>query len=124
VNAATVLSVGSLGPESIDVPGAITSTKVHVRLAGVGSGLAAPSRARTLNVRSPWARSTISCGESHDAKSPSSRAHSNARSTSGVRSSLPVNWKMTTGEPFRSDGPAVIAVSGGVVSGGCKISQS
>ena len=50
---ATVPSVSSSGPISIDVSGELTSTYVHVRVAGVGSTLPISSMARTCTVCRP-----------------------------------------------------------------------
>src|SRR5918998_2111337 len=57
---ATVPSVSSSGPMSIDVSGELMSTYVNVRVAGVGSTLPISSMARTCTVCRPYAPSSRS----------------------------------------------------------------
>src|SRR5688572_7121296 len=57
VNVAKVSNVLSLGPVRISVSGPVTSMKLHVRVAGVGSTLPATSIARTASVWSPGSSS-------------------------------------------------------------------
>src|SRR3954452_2454009 len=70
-----------LGPDEIDVSGAVVSSGVvsivHVRVAGEASVLPAPSVARTLNVCEPSARPEYALGEVHAAYAPPSMRHSN-----------------------------------------------
>src|ERR687896_45304 len=125
---ATVPSVSSSGPMSIDVSGELMSTYIHERVAGVGSTLPISSMARTCTVCRPYApsSSSISYGtpgvpgvlrtdEHEPTRMPSSR-HSYSRSMSRVWSSSPVNssWMTELAEAF--GGPLTVCVSGGVVS--------
>ena len=64
-NVASVELVGSNGPASIEVSGAVVST-VHVRVSGDWSVLPRASVARTENVCSPSARELYVCGEEQD----------------------------------------------------------
>src|SRR3954471_9451804 len=70
-----------LGPDEIDVSGAVVSTgvvtTVHVRVAGEASVLPAPSVARTSNVWEPSARPEYALGDVHAAYAPPSMRHSN-----------------------------------------------
>src|SRR3954451_25429571 len=70
-----------LGPEVIDVSGAVVSagvvSTVHVRVAGEASVLPAPSVARTSNLCDPSARPLYAFGDVHAAHAPPSRRHWN-----------------------------------------------
>ena len=116
VNVAVVASVGEAGPVSIDVSGATASIAVHVRVAGVASTLRAASIACTANVCSPSARSWISTGDEHDSNGPPSSEHSKSRSAASVVSSVPPNSITTSTDAMIPEGPAVMTVSGAVMS--------
>src|SRR5918999_6588203 len=133
---ATVPSVSSSGPISIDVSGEFTSTYIHERVAGVGSTLPISSIARTCTVCRPYApsSSSISYGtpgadgvlrmdEHEPTRMPSSR-HSYSSSMSSVWSSSPVNSSWITELAEASGGPLTICVSGGVVSSPSATSHS
>src|SRR5436190_8448660 len=83
---------------------------VHVRVAGVASTFPDASTARTENLWEPDARPVCACGDEQVAKAAPSSEHSN------VPASLAVNENVAF--PFGTDpaGPAVMVVSGGVVS--------
>jgi hypothetical protein len=98
-----------LGPDVIVVCGATVST-VHVRVAGVGSGLAAASRARASNVCEPFARRRYLCGDAHASHIAASRRQSK------VLDSLAPNENVALVRRVRSRGPPVIVVSGAAVS--------
>src|SRR5919109_2362816 len=76
-NNASVLSVLAGGPSRIVVVGAVVSTStVHVQVAGVGSTFKDRSMARAWNVCSPAVRAVYWSGLGHGAKAAPSRAHS------------------------------------------------
>jgi hypothetical protein len=91
--------------------GGVTST-VHVRLAGVGSVLADGSVARTWKVCEPSVSPPYVFGLAHAAKAPASRLHSNVEPPS-----LDAKSKVAPVLVVIPLGPAVIVVSGGIVSG-------
>src|ERR687895_2226164 len=133
---ATVPSVSSSGPRSIEVSGELMSTYVHVRVAGVGSTLPISSMARTWTVCRPYAPSSrsISYGtpgadgvlriDEHEPTRMPSRRHSYSSSMSSVWSSSPVNSRWMTELAEASGGPLTIWVSGGVVSSPSATSHS
>jgi hypothetical protein len=90
---------------------------VHVRVAGQGSTLPAASLARTENVCEPMLRPVYALGLEHDAHAEPSSLHSKPVTPT---SSLPSNEKDAEVEVVEepSAGPAVMLVSGGVVSAG------
>jgi hypothetical protein len=105
-NVASVLSVGSVGPESIVVSG--NGSTVHRKVAGDESTLPAVSFARTRSSCSPTAKSVNSTGEVQEPNDGPSRAHSNTASGS-------FEEKTNVALVFTVDaaGPDTIAVSGG-----------
>jgi hypothetical protein len=135
-NTATVPSVSSSGPISISVSGAIKSTYVQVRVAGVESTLPISSIARICSVCLPYAPSStwtrygtpgtsgvVRMEEQEPSSTPSSR-HSNSRLMSSVWSSMPVNSTRTSSFAVMEGGPLTNRVSGGVVSSGSATSHS
>ena len=105
-------------------PGALTSTTVQVRAAGVRSTLPVSSTARTRKVCSPGVSTSTCSGTEQPSNGPPSTEHSNSSSSSCVWSSAPVNSKLDTKLPVRAPGPLVIVVSGPVVSGPSTTSHS
>src|SRR5918997_513981 len=93
-NVAVLSVVSESGPSSITVSGAVTSTTLKVRFAGVGSRLPASSIAATSMVCSPSVSTSNSSCDSHDPSDSPSRKHSNSRSSGAVLSSLPVNSRV------------------------------
>ena len=102
------LAGGSCGPDC----GPSSPSTVQPRVAGDASALPARSIARTANVCGPSPRSVWSLGESHAAKAPPSSRHSKRARSSAV------NEKAAERELLVPSGPAVIVVSGAVVSSG------
>ncbi len=99
-----------VGPVSMVVPGTEVST-VKVRLAGVGSVLAARSIARTSNVCAPSLSDAVVNGEVQSANGSESTRHSNVPPVSSEENS---NVGVSSG--VSPDGPALIVVSGSPVS--------
>ncbi len=124
VNVALVSVVSEFGPESIDVSGAETSITVQLRVAGVGSTLPASSTARTANVCAPASSTSTSSGTEQLSNGPPSTEHSKSSSSAAVWSSAPVNSNSEVKLPVCAPGPAVIVVSGPVVSGPSTTSHS
>jgi hypothetical protein len=111
-NAAVIWLVGSAGTGgSIVVSGAAVST-VHVRPAGVGSGLPTASVARTSNVWLPSVRFSYVVGDTQATEGAPSRAHANVAPGSDENANV--------AEPLArvapSVGPAAIVVSGALTS--------
>src|SRR3954468_18693387 len=104
-----------LGPEVIDVSGAVVSTgvvsTVHVRVAGEASVLPAPSVGPPLNVCEPSARPEYALGDVHAAYAPPSMRHSNVEPDS-----VDANPRLADAELTVPLGPEVIDVLGAVVS--------
>src|SRR5918999_5646446 len=110
-----VLLSGSCGAESMVVSGVARTVQVWV--AGVASGLAAPSTARTAKVCSPAARPLRSSGEEHPAKGSPSSEHSKERSPGRVPLSVPVNSTIASvASAMVAGGPDVMVVSGAPMS--------
>jgi hypothetical protein len=86
---------------------------VHVRDAGDVSALPAASVARTSNVCEPFARLEYALGEEHELQFPLSRRHRKVEPVS-----VDANWNDAEALETVPDGPELIDVSGGVVSGG------
>ena len=124
MNVAVVALVSEFGPESIDVSGAVMSTTVKSRRAGVGSTLPVSSTARTSTRCRPRVGTSTSSGGSHDSHGPLSTRHSNSISSSWVWSSEPVNSSQLMKLAVVAGGPRVIVVLGGVTSGGSTTSHS
>jgi hypothetical protein len=98
--------------EEIVSAGCVVST-VNVLVAGVASLFPAWSTARTENVCTPSERLPVVCGDVQADHSPASRRHRNVDpSSEDVKRNVGVGSSMW--DP--SAGPAVIVVSGGVVS--------
>ena len=97
------------GPVTIDVSGGVVST-VQLRVAGDGSTLPAASTARTDHVCDPSDNPLSARGDAHPTQAPASRRHSKEPD------SVEENAKVAAPEATVPDGPAVIDVSGGVVS--------
>ena len=85
---------------------------MKLRLAGVGSVLPAPSVARTSKPWEPSARPPSGSGLEHPAQVPPSRRHSKLDPASEE-----LNEKLALAVPIVPDGPEVILVRGGPVSG-------
>ena len=104
------------GPEEMAVSGDVVSGTgrftVQVRVAGDESMLPAASLARTEKVCEPLDRPVSTLGDEHGANSPASSLHSNVEPASGVKNSNVAELEVVV-----SDGPAVMNVSGGKVSG-------
>ncbi|MEJ7787875.1 MAG: hypothetical protein WKF96_23990, partial [Solirubrobacteraceae bacterium] len=101
------------GPVVIVVCGGAVSMTLKLRLAGVGSVLPAASVPRTSYLCRPGLTALVVCGEVHDAKgSPSTRHSKLDPASSALNANVGVSSSLVGG------GPAVIVVSGGVVSGG------
>jgi len=109
-NVAVVSVVGSVGPKSIVVSGAIVST-VHAKLAGVESVFPAASVARTSKVWLVSLRPVYTCGEVHEENVPPSSRHSKV-----APASLELNVKVASVEFVGSSGDESINVCGGVAS--------
>ena len=109
-NVALAEPLGSDGPESTAVSGAVASI-VQLRLAGVVSVLPAPSVARTSKVWSPPARPVYSSGLEQALQLPPSRRHANVEPpSSALNASVAVVWFVEAG------GPESIVVAGAVES--------
>ena len=96
----------------IVVSGGVVST-VNARLAGDASVFPAASVARTSKVCAPSASTADVNGVAHEANTPESTRHSNVEPDS-----VAVNENVGVLSLVAPDGPAVIVVSGGVVSTG------
>jgi hypothetical protein len=105
------------GPKLIAVSGGVVSgmkvSMLHVRTAGVASVLPAWSVALTENVCNPSESPVSAFGEEQAANAPVSSLHSKLEPAS-----LEENSKLAELEVLVAEGPELIAVSGGVVSGG------
>ena len=111
-NVGVLSVVVPVGPAVIVVSGGVVST-VNDRLAGVGSVLPAASVARTSNVCAPSASTAVVNGVLHEPQAPPSTRHSNVEPVS-----VAVNENVGVLSVVVPVGPAVIVVSGGVVSAG------
>ena len=85
--------------------------RVHWRVAGLASVLPLPSVARTLSVWSPTAMPLNVAGEPQAPQAPASSLHWKVEPAS-----VAVNSSVAVGRSLLAAGPAVIVVSGGVVS--------
>jgi hypothetical protein len=110
VNVALAEPTVPLGPVSITVDGATVST-VKLRVAGVASALPTTSRARTWNACWPSLSVEYVAGDAHVAKVTPSSEHWNVAAPSGE-----VNENVALVAGVGPLGPAVIVVSGAVVS--------
>jgi hypothetical protein len=104
------------GSEVIVVSGAVVST-VKDRLAGGSSTLPAGSLARTSKVCWPSLNNTVVYGERHEANCSVSTRHSNVEPVSSA-----ANANVGVLFLVSPEGPEVIVVCGGVVSGGVTVS--
>jgi hypothetical protein len=115
VSSAEVELVVPDGPEVIVLSGAVVSgggtSTVHVREAGRGSVLAAPSRARTSKTCVPFASPLYEAGELHEAHASPSMRHSKLEP-----GSFEENVKLAESVATVPDGPESIVVSGGIRS--------
>ena len=111
-NRGVLFVVFPVGPAVMVVWGVVVST-LKDRSAGVGSVFAAWSAALTSNVCRPSVRVAVSKGELQAANAPPSMRHSNVAPGS-------VDMKVKEGAFLLvgPEGPPVMVVSGGVVSGG------
>jgi hypothetical protein len=110
--------VGPLGPEPIDVSGAVMSgggavLTVNERLAGDASAFPAASVARTETLCAPSLSALVVHALVHVAQDPASTRHANVEP-----GSVAVNAKVGVLSLVVPDGPDVMLVSGGVVSAG------
>ena len=112
-NVGVLSPVVPLGPAVIVVSGAVVSdvSTVKDRLAGVGSVRPTPSVARTSKTCAPSDRAPVVNGELQDANAAASTRHSNVEPAS-----VAVNVNVGVPSPVVPLGPAVIVVSGAVVS--------
>ena len=103
--------VVTVGPVRMRVSGGIVST-VKLRVAGVGSTLLAASIARIETLCAPCPSELYVLGLVHECAVPPSIAHVKLDP-----SSEEANLKVALAVAINPDGPAVIVVCGGVVSG-------
>jgi hypothetical protein len=113
-NCAVVLDVVAGGPAVIVVWGATVST-VMLRPAGLASTFPAESIARTSKVCAPWVSVDVVWGEEQGANDAESTRHWK------VDVSLAVNSYVGVVSFVGPLGPAVMVVSGGVVSAACTV---
>ena len=102
-----------VGPAVMVVSGGVVSevSTVNARLAGVASVLPAASVARTSKVCAPRLNAPVVNGDVHGANAAASTRHSNVEPAS-----VAVNEKLGVVSLVTPLGPAVIVVSGAVVS--------